>query len=444
MPRRAPTRALALAAFVALPVLVAPGHAHAKASIQGTAAVSAGWTDNVLNAPDHPAAGMRGREQDALFQLMPGAIVASAAPRFIQRLQYRFTADLFALHSEANSYSNTLDWAGFVTTSRNTELIVTLQSQQGRLNTFNLNAPSADAPAMALPTNASVNFFSQSAGETLTWDPTAHWRFSESGFFRAFIPIDRGRLSDSYNFIGELTGDRVFRIDSLGLVLRTDFIDYVATRDPVTNVQVGQDQKQLISSLAARWRRDWSPSWNTEASLGVIEAMNVEHVDKLIFQPSALAAVRFSREVVAAELVYAHAVTPNALVGTTFVVDQVGLQGGVPLPQRTHVIVGATVAYQHLTQVTATGDTGATADLAVVDVSIGWQPLPELGVFARYSLFDQFGAAADLPSLTRNTVLVGLNVIYPAVAAARVPTRQGSRVDRSDQPGMPELHSEPR
>ena len=70
-----------------------------------------------------------------------------------------------------------------------------------------------------------------------------------------------------------------------------------------------------------------------------------------------------------------------------------------------------------------------------------------LGLFARYSFYDQFGkppvmdVPAVLPDLTRNLVMVGVNVIYPAVAAARVPSRQGSRVDRSDQAGFPELHA---
>ena len=43
---------------------------------------------------------------------MPGAVLAQEAPRFMQRLAYTFTADLFARHSEANSYSNALDWIG--------------------------------------------------------------------------------------------------------------------------------------------------------------------------------------------------------------------------------------------------------------------------------------------------------------------------------------------
>ena len=78
----------------------------------------------------------------------------------------------------------------------------------------------------------------------------------------------------------------------------------------------------------------------------------------------------------------------------------------------------------------------------LVDVTIGWQPLPELRVFARYSLFDQFGSPpvgdvpAVLPDLTRNLVMVGVNVTYPAVAALRAPLRGASRVDETDHAGF--------
>jgi hypothetical protein len=66
-----------------------------------------------------------------------------------------------------------------------------------------------------------------------------------------------------------------------------------------------------------------------------------------------------------------------------------------------------------------------------------------VSLFARYSLFDQFGQPSTaamlalVPDLTRNIVLVGVNVVYPAQAAARVPRRQSGRVDRSDA-GFPE------
>src|SRR5262249_42155042 len=151
------------------------------------------------------------------------------------------------------------------------------------------------------------------------------------------------------------------------------------------------------------------------------------------------------------ELHYAYGVTPNPLAGSSFALHEAALQSEVQMPQRTHVILGTTLAYQHAQQIVfQSALPAASADLVLFDFTIGWQPRPEIGVFARYSLFDQFGApvtavpmtTTTLPSLTRNTVLLGVNVVYPAVPAVRVPTRLGSRVDSTDQPGLPELHSQ--
>jgi hypothetical protein len=165
------------------------------------------------------------------------------------------------------------------------------------------------------------------------------------------------------------------------------------------------------------------------------------------WEPSALAALRYSRDIAAGELRYAHDVSPNPLAGSTFSTDEVALQAALPLI-RARMFLGATAAYQHARLLPlAAGAATAEADVVLVDFTIGWQPRPEIGLFARYSFYDQFGSPpvmdvpATLPDLTRQTVLVGLNVTYPAVAAARVPSRQGSRVDRSDQPGFPELHA---
>ena len=161
-------------------------------TIQGTGTVTGGWSDNILNAPDEKTAAGPARESDFFFQLVPGAVLSSASPRFLQRLAYTFTADLFVHHTEANSYSNTLEWAGDVAVSKTTNVIFTLQTQQGRLSTFNLNQPSAGAGVAVLPQNADVNFFSQSAGDSLDWAPTAQWRVSQTLLFRAFDP-DRSR-----------------------------------------------------------------------------------------------------------------------------------------------------------------------------------------------------------------------------------------------------------
>lgn len=450
MSRRAPARAPVALLAVALACVAAP--AHAKVTLQAVGTVAAGWTDNVLDAPTQPVAPQSPPVSDFFFQLQPGAALTSAAPRVIQRLGYTFSADLFVTHSEGNSYSNTLDWSGFFATSKSSELLLVLVSQQGRLNTFNLNLPaSAGVATVVTSTSTSTNFFSQLFTEGFGWDVDSHWRATQTTALQIFIPIDRGQLADSYNLVEELAADRRFRVDSLGALLRCDFVDYEPIRDPVTDVASLRLQ-QVITSLVGRWRRDWSPSWSSEAALGVVEASQVAGPDPKpapTWGPSALAALRWVRQLSTAELRYAHDILPNPLASATFIYDAVSLRGSVALPERSHLFLGATVEYQHAQQ-TAVAAAGTSADVLLADASIDYRPRPEIGVFARYTLFDQFGAPpspsgpATFPSLRRNTVLVGLSIVYPALAAARVPNRAGSRVDRSDQPSFPELHSQPR
>ncbi len=450
MSRRAPVGAtLALTTSLALCLAAAP--ALAKVTIQATTTASAGWTDNVLNAPDELTAMGPARESDFFFQLVPGVVLSSATPRLLQRLAYNFTADLFVHHSEANSYSNSLEWAGDVATSKTTNLLLTAQTQQGRISTFNLNQSSAGASINVLSQNADINFFSQNVTESLDWTPTGKWRVQQLALFRAFIPTDRGVQPDVYEAQADLGFDRLFRLDSLGMLLRVGFIDYEAPRDTMTDVPIGFNQQQLLTTLLGRWRRDWSPSWSTEAALGVVNAVGLSNdpmaPNQTDWEPSALAAIRYSRELGVAEIRYAHDVTPNPLAGSTFSTDEAAVQAGLPIV-RAKMFFGLTAAYQFARQLPLlAGVEKATAHVVLVDFTVGWQPRPEIGLFARYTLYDQFGSPpvmdvpAVLPDLTRHTVLVGVNVIYPAVAAARVPTHLGTRVDRSDQPGFPEMHA---
>src|SRR4051812_17265024 len=121
MSRRAPTRApLLLVTTMTLAATLGgvATPAAAKVTIQGTGTVTGGWSDNILNAPDEKTAAGAARESFFFFQLVPGGVLSSASPRFLQRLAYTFTADLFVHHTEANSYSNTLEWAADVALSK--------------------------------------------------------------------------------------------------------------------------------------------------------------------------------------------------------------------------------------------------------------------------------------------------------------------------------------
>ena len=83
-------------------------------TLQATGTATAGYTDNVLSAPDEQTAGTSPRESDVLFQLIPGAVLAQEAPRLHAAAGLRLHRRPVRAPLEANSYSNTLDWVGTI------------------------------------------------------------------------------------------------------------------------------------------------------------------------------------------------------------------------------------------------------------------------------------------------------------------------------------------
>ena len=451
MPRRAPARATLASCALALTTLTAARAGANATSLQGTATANVGWTDNILNAPDESTPGGAPRLSDFFFQLMPRVTLTTESPRFIERLAYNFTANLFVTHFDASSYASSLDWTGNLLTSPTTKLILTLTSLQGKYSSFSFGQSSAGASIDVLPPKSDVYYFNQTAGESLEATPRASWRVAEQLKLVAFIPLERGTLPDSYDLTGELGFDRLFRADALGLLARAELIDFVQPRNPMTDVPIGFDQRQVLTSLVARWRRDWSPLWSTEAALGAVAAVGASAdpmaSTRAAWEPSALAAVRWTRDIGAAELRYTHDVVPNALVGNSFSRDGVTLQAGFPVV-RARMFFGATAGYQHARILAlVAGVAEASADIVLGDATIGWQPIPELGLSVRYSYMRQLGTPpfmgtpATLPDITRNLVMLGLNVTYPATVKARVSTRPATRVDHADQPDFPETHA---
>src|SRR3954454_11530750 len=138
--------------------------AHAKSSIQGQVLASAGWDNNVLGVPAD-----QNPQQDAIFEIRPSLILPPGTARLVNRLSYTFDATLFATATEADSYTQRLDWTGFFQTSKTTDLLVLASFQQGRLNTFNLTTGSAAQPIGVQP-GGGVTFLGGTASESLGWD----------------------------------------------------------------------------------------------------------------------------------------------------------------------------------------------------------------------------------------------------------------------------------
>lgn len=455
MPRRAPGWAPLVIALAAVTLARATAWAD-RVGLQGQLSGDVAWTDNVMNAPSNaPAALMlRPPVSDFFFELRPGLLLSSAAPRAVTRTEYFFQADLFATHPEGNSYSNTLSWQGFFLPSPRSELLFSVLGQQGRLNTFNLNEPSVGSPVTVVNAAAASTSFAQAtASEVLLYHLPQAWNVTQTVIARLWFDLQPGQLPNVYETIATGGADHRWKVDALGFNLNTDYVYYDQVRDPRTNVVTAQPQQQLLNRLMLRYRRDLNSFWSTELDAGIVEASTLGGSGNIIVQPAGIAALRYNNLRGSGELAYQHMTEPNAVAASTFAMDEVALRGTLPFPQRSRMYLSATAAYQHARQIDFdTGLTLTTAEVVVVDATLRWQPRPEVGVFARYSLFDQFGHAPSEPelvsqgqlSIRRTVVMVGINVLYPGVPVSRVPNRQSvtqGRVDRADVDMIPEPHS---
>jgi hypothetical protein len=445
-------RSGAIAIAIALAATL-PAVAQAKASLQGQVALSGGWTDNVLSVPDFPPPGQKPPESDFYFELRPSLILTAGVPRAVQRLAYVFTADLFATHSEADSYNHRLEWSGFFLPSKTTELTLTASFVEGRQNNFNLQTSSALVDVAALPPGG-VTFIGVNAGEQLGAELTQVWRFNQSLAFNAYIPIDPTITPQTYSLDNHLGAERSWQRDALGADVRTNFIEFTqvpgvstgADGQIVTGSLIYPERRVLIDAASARWRHDFGHWWNLELDGGVVES-SLTNGGSVHIDPLALLALRFLHVYGNAELSFRYDTLPNPQIAQVYSAANVSLRGAVPLGLKSHVTLATTVGYLNGRIIDfETNGTLGTTQVVVADTTLTWAPRPEIQIYLRYSFFDQFGNVNDpspQQSFLRHNILLGLIATWPAQAAAIVPSRQALRVDRGDAVEIPELHQEP-
>jgi hypothetical protein len=443
----------AVAVWVAGPAL-----ARAKTVVQGVAFASVGFTDNVLSLPvPPPGATTPGPDWDFFFQLRPSVVLTTGTPRAIQRLAYVFDANLFASHSEANSYTNRLEWAGFFLPTKATEVLVSAAVSEGRLNTFNLTTGSAQQPLQAVAPGGTT-FVGATLLQSLNWELAQNWRSLQTLGFNAYVPIDPRLTPSSFEVDTHWGTDHGWKHDALGFDLRVDWVLYTEVRGPAPPVTgggvptgngvVSPQQQQIINALVLKWKHDFGHFWNTQAELGAVIDTPANGTGSSIVQPAALAAVRYLHPYSQVELNYAHTVQPNTIVGQTFAIDSVLLRVAVPFGEKSRVVGSASGGYQHGSVLDlVTGGTTSSVELILADATITWSPRREFNAYVRYQYFNQIGHASDpapQPSLSRQTVMLGITGAFPGEPAAVVPTREALRVDRSDATGIPEPHSQPK
>ncbi len=413
----------AAVAMVAGAPAVAVGQTHA---FQGQIAASAGVTDNANLAPPDEAV------SDGFSGLSPGFLYTRIGLRMIQLFTYRFTAQLYFDHSEANSYSNRVTWLGMFALSRDVRLDLGAEADQGESNNFDIVAD----PGMAQPTRGGVAFLSTAVTQALLWQIRPVWEAREELTARLLIPIDEGPgRAPGYAFSSVLRSDRSWRRTALGVRYRTTyFIQQEETADDGSVIAEGQ--QQLITGPDAVLRRDLGSSLMAELSAGVVGATRTDDFYRvgLIIQPVGSAILRFTTARGGASAGYTRGVAPNLLLGEVFLSDAVQVSADYPLLVAQRLWLRGGAGAQRLMQIDVAGESFGDPSYAyMADAAIAWSPNDSLSLAVRYQYRRQDGDEGSvLEDLSANTVMLSVGGSYPSAGPRLDPRRNSQRVDGSD------------
>jgi hypothetical protein len=437
-------RLLASIMVVAAAVVVAAGGARGDESLHANVTASAGWTDNILNAPEGGGPNDPEIESGTTSQLRPGLTFSQETRRFIHVASYIFSANLFVEHPEANSYSNRIAWQGIYAMSPVSELSFSASGANGRINSFNTTLDAGASELEQLP-DGGVDYVSTSVSEAYRRDLSRAWRLSQSLSYRLYKPIDdASSMGTNYALAGGLGGERRYKYDSLGLVWRTDYI--VNGGGVADDGMATPRDRQLVIGPQVRWLHDFGSRISGDISAGTLVVLRADDFRRGIVQPSGSLGLRYTRERGRVELMYQHTVAPNIFVGQTSANDRVMLRGGLPLPWIEQASIGGSIGYQRGRSLNLEDQVlEGTSQVFLADAAIAWRVSTALSLSLRYQQAQQLrdmAAPGTLVEYRRAQVLLSLSGRYPGRQAATIPFRGGGRVDESDEGSFGETDSQ--
>jgi hypothetical protein len=413
------------ASFTVRSALAAP-------KIQGVAETSVGYTDNTQSAPDVPLPGGAPRSGGVFVLLSPGVVVADASERSVQRLRYTYTYDLFVQSTNLSTSSNRLEYAGFFDLSRRVGLVVNAAAVQSDLYSTTILTPPGAGAVNALPAGAE-SFLAATADELMSFDLAPGWRGYEGAAVSEQTPLFDS-VAPRTLVVGSRAGvERSFQTDAVGVEARADYSVVDGSLDP-DGVALGE-QRQIVGTGVALWRRDWGRFFSSRAEAGAVRVQRL-NTDRGLWQPVGDATLSYATAVGDAVLAGGHMVTTNLLLGQTLLVDQVTLRGVVPITKKGDVLVSASSGYQRGSILDEDANLAAHVDAVFVDVGIGWQVTPSVLVGLRYQHIEQISDARTPPlplSFVRNAIMVGTTIRFPPEVDMPRAYRAPQRVDRSDE-----------
>jgi hypothetical protein len=350
----------------------------------------------------------------------------------VHRLDYRYEYDLFLASTASSGSSNQLGYHGFFDLSPQVSLL--LGSSASETNRYAAVAFAAPAVGSVVGLPAGTGAFAQGeANEALNFDLRMGFRAWQASNVLVEAPI-LGTVAPQTTEVGARGGlERTFLRDAVGSEGRAN---YTVVHDSVRlDGSPAGVQEQLVVTGVALWRHDWGRNFTSSAEAGATRIQRF-NTGRGLWSPAGAAVLAFAEQSGEAQLSYAHAVSTNALLGQSLLADEVRLRGALPLTPHAELFLAVTASYQRGRLVDENARLAAHVNVAMGDLSLGWQTTRSLQLALRYQHIEQSSDALAPPlplSFVQNSVLVFATLRFPPDRDMPRPYRAPRRVDRSDE-----------
>lgn len=406
---------------------------HADTSLVATGAASSGYSTNIEGVPENDP--IREVQGDGFTELTPGLAAAYERRRSIHNLTYTFGARLFLSNSEANSFTNTLNYQSLFSLSERTTFRLGAGFNSGRINSFDQGANGIVGEGELLP-SGDVEFISYNANGSLRHQLSQNWTGEASLSVAEFEPTNAIEVSATRNIEQRLRLDRGFRRHLLGVEARALY----------SRQRGAESERTLTVGPGVFWTWNTSTSFSTNTSAGVDLVGRYPNFERGVTVPRGSAALTYSHERGRATTGVTYGATTNLLGGDTTVTTTAFANLGLPVPVKRPTAIGLAAAYAvgDIIDIEGGDSLGSTKRISG-DVSLGteinraWQ----LGIRLESSKqeftdIDEMGV--PLNAVTRQTVgMVFLQGRFPEAVAAQVPPRNSDRVESGNAGFGPEV-----
>jgi hypothetical protein len=350
------------------------------------------------------------------------------------RATYAFTFSVYTGGSSAD-IANRLNVSSYFDLSQRTGLVLTAEGTQTTVNNALTAAPASATTVTTLPTG-STNLVTARISEGLSHQVTPVVRTGQALDGLYSTQLEQTNLHGYYTS-ASLSLEREWPRDALGGDVRTAYSFSHAPPFP--------DSQLVNIGLTPHWRHDISRQFTASLATGASVIFSPQPGTRRILEPFVLATLLYAWSDSEVDVNYFMGVAPNQLTAQPFQTDRVGLHASTPLSVRYRIAGGTSISYAHSKTLNLFTDPTLppipSTDAVFGDVDVGWSPVENVQVFARYQIYDQIVSGAvdtTIPNATpppaneiRHLAFIGVQ-LSSRLDTFKVRTSFPQRVDRGD------------